>query len=106
MSELKKFELQPCLKALVDRCVELGTTETHVLAESLLLSEETVNTYWKRIKLALEIQKRHEAVRLVRGGYIMIKRRSKSKSPLPDHPVANSPRIRFIAGNTFAKNRV
>ena len=73
MSELKKTELQPCLKALVDRCVELGTTDTHTLAESLSLSEETVNTYWKRIKATLDIQKRHEVVGLVRTGQIISK---------------------------------
>ncbi|WP_395092482.1 LuxR C-terminal-related transcriptional regulator [Armatimonas sp.] len=73
MSEVTKFELMPCLKALLDCCIEKGTTDTHVLAESLSLSEETVDTYWKRIKATLGIQKRHEAVRLVREGRILSK---------------------------------
>ena len=77
MSEVTKFELMPCLKALLDCCVEMGTTDTHVLAEHLSLSEETVNTYWKRIKATLGIQKRHEAVRLVRDGKIFSKRSAK-----------------------------
>jgi hypothetical protein len=73
MSELKEFELSPSLKALVDRCVELDSTETHVLSESLALSEETVNTYWRNIKAVLGIKKRHEAVRLARAGRIISK---------------------------------
>ena len=73
MSELKEFEMLPCLMALVDRCVELGTTETHPLAESLGLSEDTVDTYWRNIKAALGIQKRHEAVRLAKEGRILSK---------------------------------
>ena len=73
MSELKEFELLPCLMALIDRCVELGTTKTRPLAKSLGLSEETVDTYWKWIKAALEIQERHEAVRLMKEGRILSK---------------------------------
>ncbi len=73
MSELKEFELLPCLMALVDRCMELGTTETRPLAISLGLSEETVDTYWRNIKAALGIQKRHEAVHLMKDGRILRK---------------------------------
>ena len=73
MGELKEFELTPCLKALVDRCVELGTTETHVLAESLSLSEQTVNSYWRDIKRELGTPSRYDAVCLAREGKIMSK---------------------------------
>ncbi|WP_309722913.1 hypothetical protein [Armatimonas sp.] len=71
MSERTEFELVSYLKALVDCSLELGTTETHVLAEALCLSEQTVDTYWKRIKEVLGIQKRHDAVRLAREGRIV-----------------------------------
>ena len=80
MSEVTKFELMPCLKALLDCCVEMGTTDTYVLAEHLSLSEETVNTYWKWIKATLGIQKRHEAVRLVRDGKILSKRSARGET--------------------------
>jgi DNA-binding NarL/FixJ family response regulator len=70
--------LSPSLKALVDRCVELGTTKTRLMAKSLSLSEETVDTYWRNIKQALGIQERYDVVRLAKEGRII--------SKLPDPP--------------------
>jgi hypothetical protein len=106
MSERTEFELVSYLKALVDCSLELGTTETHVLAGALYLSNETVNTYWKRIKETLGIQKRHEAVRLAREGRIMSRGCSQSRLSLPDQPIEKSPRICFIVRKKITLSRV
>jgi hypothetical protein len=69
-SKEAKF-LSSYLKALVDCSEALGTTETRILADFLSLSDETVNTYWKRIKAALCVKDRFDAVLLVRAGRIL-----------------------------------
>ena len=66
MTERASCELCPYLMELVEHSMELGTTETRPLAQALSLSERTVDTYWKRIKAVLGVEKRHEVVRLVK----------------------------------------
>ena len=73
MQEKEDCGLIPSLRILVDRSVELGTTQTRPLAQALCLSEETVDTYWKQIKRALNVKDRYEAVRLVKEGHILLK---------------------------------
>lgn len=67
------YGLIPSLRALLERSVQLGTTRTSILADSLSLSEATVDTYWKQIKKVLNTEERHEAVRLTHEGRILSK---------------------------------
>ena len=56
---------------MLHRSVEIGTTETKALAVALCLSEETVDTYWKRVKAGLKVAKRYEAIRVARNRGIL-----------------------------------
>jgi hypothetical protein len=47
MAEKEDCWLCPHLKALIECSMEIGTTETHALAQTMKLSEGTVNTYWR-----------------------------------------------------------
>ncbi len=73
MTETEKEDcgLIPSLKKLVECSVELGTTQTYPLAQALCLSNKTVDTYWKHIKLALGVTDRYEAVRVAKEGRIL-----------------------------------
>lgn len=63
--EVRTCPLSLCLLRMVFCAAHLGTC-TKKLARALGLSEESVNTYWKRIKKALNIEERHQAVEVAR----------------------------------------
>ncbi len=65
MLESTECPLSPSLLRVVQYAAEQGTCSKK-LAQSLFLSEETVNTYWKRIKHVLQIEDRQQAVILAR----------------------------------------
>lgn len=79
MEENTTVELSPHLKILVDISVELGTTETRLLAQTLSLSNKTVDTYWKRIKSILNVDTRYDVIRLAREGRIYITENARIK---------------------------
>jgi hypothetical protein len=57
--------LSSCLLRLVQCASKIGTC-TKKIAKELSLSTDTVNTYWKRIKKALGVEERHQAIELAR----------------------------------------
>jgi DNA-binding NarL/FixJ family response regulator len=63
--ESTECPLSPSLLRVVQCAASEGTC-SRKLAQALFLSEETVNTYWKLIKRALQIDDRHQAVVLAR----------------------------------------
>lgn len=75
MTETDKEDcgLIPSLRGLLEHSVELGTTQTRPLAQALCLSNKTVDTYWKHIKLALGVTDRYEAVRVAKEGRVLSK---------------------------------
>jgi ATP/maltotriose-dependent transcriptional regulator MalT len=63
--ESEECPLSSCLLRLLQCASRIGTC-TKKIAKALSLSTDTVNTYWKRIKHALGVEERHQAIELAR----------------------------------------